>query len=259
MQTGWSFADTVVLVTGSSQGIGAAALSEFVRHGATGVLNYFPDPAGANRANAETVAAEIRKASGRADAVMLSGASVTDAAALDTMMGEVKATFGRLDVLVNNAGMAIDGLVMRVKDEDWDRQLDTNLKGPFALIRAASRPMMKQRSGSIINLTSVVGETGNGGQAAYSASKAGLLGLTKSVARELASRNIRVNAVSPGFIDTDMTAKIAPDARARLTESIPMQRLGSAEDVANAVVFLASDLAGYITGEVLKVNGGMYM
>jgi 3-oxoacyl-[acyl-carrier protein] reductase len=155
--------------------------------------------------------------------------------------------------------VAVDGLVMRVKDEDWDRQLDTNLKGAFALIRAASRPMMKQKGGSIINLTSVVGEMGNGGQAAYSASKAGLIGLTKSVARELASRNIRVNAVAPGFIDTDMTAKVNEQARTALMASIPLAKLGSAEDVANAVVFLASDQAAYITGEVLKVNGGMYM
>jgi 3-oxoacyl-[acyl-carrier protein] reductase len=168
-------------------------------------------------------------------------------------------THGRLDVLVNNAGVAVDGLVMRMKDEDWDKQLDTNLKGAFALIRSASRPMMKQRGGAIINLTSIVGEMGNGGQAAYSASKAGLIGLTKSVAKELASRNIRVNAVSPGFIATDMTAHLEGDTKEKMMASIPLARLGSAEDVAQAVVFLASDAAAYITGEVLKVNGGMYM
>jgi 3-oxoacyl-[acyl-carrier protein] reductase len=162
-------------------------------------------------------------------------------------------------VLVNNAGVAVDGLVMRLKDEDWDKQLDTNLKGAFALIRAASRPMMKQRGGAIINLTSIVGESGNGGQAAYSASKAGLIGLTKSVAKELASRNIRVNAVSPGFIGTDMTAHLSEELRQKMVESIPLARLGSPEEVANAVVFLAGDSATYITGEVLKVNGGMYM
>jgi 3-oxoacyl-[acyl-carrier protein] reductase len=160
---------------------------------------------------------------------------------------------------VNNAGVAIDGLVMRVKDEDWDKTLDTNLKGAFALIRAASRPMMKQRGGAIVNLTSVVGEMGNGGQAAYAASKAGLIGLTKSVAKELASRNIRVNAVSPGFIGTDMTAALPEDVKGKMLEAIPLARLGGAEEVAHAVAFLASDAASYVTGEVLKVNGGMYM
>jgi 3-oxoacyl-[acyl-carrier protein] reductase len=166
---------------------------------------------------------------------------------------------GRLDVLVNNAGVAIDGLAVRTKDEDWDRTLDTNLKGAFALCRAAARPMMKQRSGAIVNLTSVVGEMGNVGQAAYAASKAGLIGLTKSLARELASRNIRVNAVSPGFIDTDMTSGLNAELKAKMTEAIPLGRLGSADEVAKAVLFLAGDAASYVTGEVLKVNGGMYM
>jgi 3-oxoacyl-[acyl-carrier protein] reductase len=195
-------------------------------------------------------------AGGKARAVRFDVADTRAGAdAVDALVKEQ----GRLDVLVNNAGVAVDGLVMRVKDEDWDKQLDTNLKGAFALIRAASRPMMKQKGGAIINLTSVVGEMGNAGQAAYSASKAGLIGLTRSVARELASRNIRVNAVSPGFIDTDMTSKLSGDVRARLMEGIPLARLGTAEDVANAVLFLASDQAAYITGEVLRVNGGMYM
>jgi 3-oxoacyl-[acyl-carrier protein] reductase len=166
---------------------------------------------------------------------------------------------GKLDVLVNNAGISIDGLVMRLKDEDWDKTLDTNLKGAFALIRAVSRPMMKQRGGAIVNLTSVVGEMGNGGQAPYAASKAGLIGLTKSVAKELASRNIRVNAVSPGFIGTDMTAALPEDVKSKMLEAIPLARLGGAEEVAQAVAFLASDAASYVTGEVLKVNGGMYM
>jgi len=171
----------------------------------------------------------------------------------------VIAEFGRLDVLVNNAGIAVDGLVVRTKDEDWDKQLDVNLKGAFALIRAAARPMIKQRGGAIVNLTSVVGETGNAGQVAYSASKAGLIGLTKSVARELASRNIRVNAVSPGLIETDMTSRLSAETRAKMIEEIPLSRLGVAAEIANAVVFLASDEASYITGEVLRVNGGMYM
>jgi 3-oxoacyl-[acyl-carrier protein] reductase len=167
--------------------------------------------------------------------------------------------FGRLDVLVNNAGVAIDGLLMRFKDEDWDKTLDTNLKGAFSLMRAVSRPMMKQKGGAIVNVSSIVGEMGNAGQAAYSASKAGLIGLTKSVARELASRNIRVNCVTPGFITTDMTAGLTQELKDKMSSAIPLARIGNAEEVAHAVAFLASDSASYITGEVVKVNGGMDM
>jgi 3-oxoacyl-[acyl-carrier protein] reductase len=166
---------------------------------------------------------------------------------------------GGLHILVNNAGVALDQLVMRLKDEDWKRQLDVNLTGAFHLIRAATRPMMKARGGSIVNLTSVVGEMGNAGQAAYAATKAGLIGLTKSVARELASRNVRVNAVAPGYIDTDMTAALPEAAKQKMAEMIPLGRLGSAEDVAAAVAWLCSDQASYVTGEVLRVNGGMHM
>jgi 3-oxoacyl-[acyl-carrier protein] reductase len=184
---------------------------------------------------------------------------VADPKACADAVDEVVKAQGRLDVLVNNAGIAVDGLVMRFKDEDWDRTLDTNLRSAFALIRAASRPMMKQRSGAVVNLTSVVGEMGNAGQSAYAASKAGLIGLTKALARELASRSIRVNAVSPGFIGTDMTSGIGEAVQEKMKEGIPLGRLGTAEEVAGAVVFLASDAASYITGEVLKVNGGMYM
>lgn len=245
------FKDKVVLVTGGSRGIGRACAIAFARHGATVALSYAGNEAAAN----ETVKV-IQDAGGKAKALKF---DVADTPACAAAVDGVVKEFGRLDVLVNNAGVAIDGLVMRFKDEDWDKTLDTNLRGAFALIRAASRPMMKQRSGAIINLTSVVGEMGNAGQAAYAASKAGLIGLTKAIAKELASRNIRVNAVSPGFIGTDMTSKIPEDTRAKMIESIPMARLGSAEEVANAVLFLASDLAAYITGEVLKVNGGMYM
>jgi len=246
-----SLKDKVALVTGGSRGIGRACALALAQAGAQVAITY----AGNEAAAQETVAA-IEKAGGKARAFK---SDVADTKACADVVEAVVKELGRLDVLVNNAGVAIDGLVMRVKDEDWDRTLDTNLKGAFALIRAASRPMMKQRGGSIVNLTSVVGEMGNGGQSAYAASKAGLIGLTKSVARELASRNIRCNAVSPRFIDTDMTAKIPPDTRVKMVEGIPLARLGAAEDVANAVTFLASDLAGYITGEVLKVNGGMYM
>jgi 3-oxoacyl-[acyl-carrier protein] reductase len=196
--------------------------------------------------------------SGDSEALFVA-ADVREPEEIDKVIGFTEERLGRLDVLVNNAGLAVDGLVMRIKNEDWDRQLDANLKGAFALIRAAARPMVKQRKGAVVNVTSVVGEMGNSGQAAYSASKAGLIGLTKSIARELASRNIRVNAVSPGFIDTDMTAKIPADSRAKMLEAIPLARLGAADEVASAVVFLCSDAASYITGAVLRVNGGMYM
>ena len=242
------FTGKVVLVTGGSRGIGRACAIAFAKAGATVVLSYSGNEAAA------------------AEAVALAGPNarsikfdVADTAACAAAVDEVVKGAGRLDVLVNNAGVAIDGLAVRVKDDDWDRTLNTNLKGAFALCRAAARPMMKQRSGSIVNLTSVVGETGNVGQAAYAASKAGLIGLTKSLARELSSRNIRVNAVSPGFIDTDMTAGLNAELKAKMTEGIPLGRLGSADEVARAVLFLAGDAASYVTGEVLKVNGGMYM
>jgi 3-oxoacyl-[acyl-carrier protein] reductase len=242
------FSDKVVVVTGGSRGIGRACAVAFAKAGATVVLTYSGNDAAAE----ETV----RLAGPKTRAVKF---DVRDTAACARAIDDVLAQHGRLDVLVNNAGVAVDGLSMRVKDDDWDLQLDTNLKGAFALARAVARPMMKKRGGAIVNLVSVVGETGNAGQAAYAASKAGLVGLTKALARELASRNIRVNAVSPGFIDTDMTSKIAGEMRTRLLESIPLARLGTAEEVARGVLFLASDEASYITGEVLKVNGGMYM
>jgi 3-oxoacyl-[acyl-carrier protein] reductase len=244
-------AGKVALVTGGSRGIGRACAVALGQAGAAVVLTYAGNEAAANEA-----VALVEKAGGKAKALRFDVADTK--ACADAVDGVVK-EHGRLDILVNNAGVAVDGLVMRVKDEDWDRQLNTNLKAAFALIRAACRPMMKQKGGAIINLTSVVGQMGNGGQAAYAASKAGLIGLTKSVARELASRNIRCNAVSPGFIATDMTAKIPADTQAKMVEAIPLARLGSAEEVAQAVLFLASDAASYITGEVLKVNGGMYM
>lgn len=247
-----SFKDKVVLVTGGSRGIGRACAVAFAKAGAAVVIvNY-----AGNEAAAQESVKLVQEAGAKAEAVKF---DVADTAACASAIENIVKTHGRLDVLVNNAGVAVDGLVMRMKDEDWDKQLDTNLKGAFALIRAASRPMMKARGGAIINLTSIVGESGNGGQAAYSASKAGLIGLTKSVAKELASRNIRVNAVSPGFIGTDMTASINDEMRKKMVDNIPLARLGTPEEVANAVVFLASDSAAYITGEVLKVNGGMYM
>ena len=242
------FNQKVVFITGGSRGIGRACAIAFANLGAQVVFGY----AGNEAAASETLA--LLQARGKAIRF-----DIADTASCAKAVETVIAEFGRLDVLVNNAGIAVDGLVVRTKDEDWDKQLDVNLKGAFALIRAAARPMIKQRGGAIVNLTSVVGETGNAGQVAYSASKAGLIGLTKSVARELASRNIRVNAVSPGLIETDMTSRLSAETRAKMIEEIPLSRLGVAAEIANAVVFLASDEASYITGEVLRVNGGMYM
>jgi 3-oxoacyl-[acyl-carrier protein] reductase len=241
----------VALITGGSRGIGRACALAFAKAGATVVFSY----AGNEAAAKETVDL-LQKSGGKVKALRF---DVADTHACAEAVESVVKEFGKLDVLVNNAGVAVDGLVMRIRDEDWDKQLDTNLKGAFALIRAASRPMMKQKGGAIVNLTSVVGEMGNGGQAAYAASKAGLIGLTKSTARELASRGIRCNAVSPGFIGTDMTAHLPEETKKKIVEAIPLARLGTADEVANAVLFLASDAAAYVTGEVIRVNGGMYM
>jgi 3-oxoacyl-[acyl-carrier protein] reductase len=184
---------------------------------------------------------------------------ISDSAACAAAVDELVKEWGGLHVLVNNAGIAIDQLVMRLKDDDWQRQLDVNLSGAFYLVRAATRPMMKAKGGAIVNLTSVVGEMGNAGQAAYAATKGGIIAMTKAIARELASRTIRVNAVAPGFIDTDMTAGLPEAARAKMFEQIPLGRLGTAQEVADCVAWLASDKASYVTGEVVRVNGGMYM
>jgi 3-oxoacyl-[acyl-carrier protein] reductase len=245
------FENKVVLVTGGSRGMGRATAVEFAHRGATVVLGY----AGNEAAAAETVKM-CTAAGAKAKAIRF---DVKDSAGCTAAVDEVVKEWGRLDVLVNNAGVAIDGLLMRFKDEDWNTTIDTNLKSAFSLMRAASRPMMKAKSGAIVNVSSIVGEMGNAGQAAYAASKAGLLGLTKSVARELASRNIRVNAVTPGFITTDMTSALTEELRHKMTEAIALGRIGNPEEVAQVVVFLASNAASYITGEVIKVNGGMYM
>lgn len=245
------FSGKVALVSGGSRGIGRACAIEFAKRGAKVVIGY-----ASNQAAADETLNQISTVGPPGKAIRF---DVADPSAATRAVESVVAEHGRLDVLVNSAGIALDSLVVRVKDEDWDRQLNANLRGAFALIRAACRPMMKQRQGVIINIASVVGEAGNAGQAAYSASKAGLIGLTKTIAKELGSRNIRVNAVSPGYIATDMTATLSEQVKARMMEAIPLARLGTAEDVANAVTFLASDAASYITGEVLKVNGGMYM
>ena len=248
----YAFQGKTALVTGASRGIGRAIAVALARGGARLALNY-----AGNQAAAEEALRLVREA-GSPEARLFQF-DVADPVAATRAVEEVVATMGGLHILVNNAGVALDQLVMRIKDDDWQRQLDVNLSGAFHLIRAATRPMMKARGGAIVNLTSVVGEMGNAGQAAYAATKAGLVGLTKSVARELASRNIRVNAVSPGFIDTDMTAALPEAAKQKMAEMIPLGRLGSADDVAHAVAWLCSDQASYVTGEVLRVNGGMYM
>ena len=240
----------VAIVTGASRGIGRTIALALVAQGAKVV-------ASARNAEAlDNLVAEIEGQGGEAIAVAGDVASATDAARL---IEQAVAAYGQIDILVNNAGITRDGLLLRMKDEDWDAVIDTNLKGAFLCIRAAAKVMSKQRSGRIINISSVVGEMGNAGQANYCSSKAGLLGLTKSVARELARRNITVNAITPGFIVTDMTDGMTDKARESMTEQIPLGRLGEADDVANAVIFLASEQSSYVTGQVLGVNGGMYM
>jgi 3-oxoacyl-[acyl-carrier protein] reductase len=248
----YDFKGKTALVTGASRGIGRAIAVALARGGASVALNYAGNEAAAQEALQLVLAAGAPKAKAyRFD--------VADGQACQKAVDEVVAELGGLHILVNNAGIALDQLLMRLKAEDWQRQLDVNLTGAFNLTKAVTRPMMKAKGGAIVNLSSVVGEMGNAGQSAYAATKAGLIGFTKSVARELASRNVRCNAVTPGFIDTDMTAALPEAAKAKMMEGIPLARLGSAEDVANAVCFLASDQASYVTGEVLKVNGGMYM
>jgi 3-oxoacyl-[acyl-carrier protein] reductase len=248
----WDFRGRTALVTGGSRGIGRAIAVTLAQGHANVAVNY----AGNHAAAKEALVLAEQAGAGQCRLYQF---DVADPAACAQAVEQIVAEFGGLHVLVNNAGIAIDQLVMRTKDEDWKRQLDVNLTGAFNLIRAASRPMMKQRSGAVVNLTSVVGEMGNAGQAAYAATKAGLIGLTKAVARELASRNIRVNAVAPGYIDTDMTAALPEAARTKLKEMIPLARLGAAQDVADCVAWLVSDQASYVTGEVVRVNGGMYM
>ena len=240
----------VAIVTGASRGIGRAIALALVAQGAKVV-------ASARNAEAlDDLVAEIEAQGGVAMAVAGDVALESDAARL---VEQAVSAYGQVDILVNNAGITRDGLLLRMNNEDWDAVIDTNLKGAFLCTRAAAKVMSKQRSGRIINISSVVGEMGNAGQANYCASKAGLLGLTKSVAREMARRNITVNAITPGFIVTDMTDGMTDKAREAMTEQIPLGRLGDADDVANAVIFLASDRSSYVTGQVLGVNGGMYM
>jgi 3-oxoacyl-[acyl-carrier protein] reductase len=237
-------------VTGGSRGIGRACALALAQAGARVVL------AARDRVKLEEVAAEIRAGGREAFVVEIDLAS---ADSIKAAFAEAAKDFGRIDILVNNAGVTKDGLALRMKKDDWDTVLATNLTGAFVAIQQVLQGMMKERWGRIINLSSVVGEAGNPGQANYVASKAGLIGLTKSLAQEMASRNITVNAVAPGFIDTDMTAGLSAELKDNLLGHIPLKRLGRAEDVAAAVRFLASEEAGYITGHVLNVNGGMYM
>ena len=240
----------VAIVTGASRGIGRSIALALAAEGARIVaVDMAPE-------GVEALAAEIRAAGGEALAVQ---GNVTVTADTERMIDQAVETFGRVDILVNNAGITRDGLILRMKDEDWDAVLTVNLKGAFLCTRAASKVMTKQRYGRIINIASVVGQMGNAGQANYCASKAGLMGLTKSNARELAKRNVTVNAVAPGFIATDMTDVLPEKVKQELTAQIPLERLGSADDIANAVLFLASERSGYITGQVIAVNGGMYM
>ena len=242
--------EKVAVITGASRGIGRSIALALAAKGATIVA------VDMDQASTEAVVAELQAAGGKALAVV---GNVTVAADVERMIDAAVEAFGRVDILVNNAGITRDGLLMRMKDEDWDAVLNVNLKGAFLCTRAAFKVMSKQRYGRIINIASVVGQMGNAGQANYCASKAGLIGLTKSNAREMAKRSITVNAVAPGFIATAMTDALSDKVRAELTAQIPLERLGSADDISNAVVFLASDAAGYITGHVLSVNGGMYM
>lgn len=239
------------LVTGASRGIGRAIALRLAAEGANIAINY-----AGNTAKAEETKAAIEAAGGKA---ALFQADVSDSAQVEQMVASVLETFGSLDILVNNAGITRDGLLMRMKEEDFDAVLDTNLKGIFHVTKAVTKIMMKQRSGRIVNMASVVGIIGNAGQTNYAAAKAGVIGFTKSAARELAARGITVNAVAPGFIATDMTATMPEKAKEATLAAIPLRRMGTPEDVANAVLFLVSDQAAYITGQVVKVDGGMVM
>ncbi len=242
--------EKVAVITGASRGIGRSIALALAAKGATIVA------VDMDQTSTEAVVAELQATGAKALAVV---GNVTVAADVERMIDAATEAFGRVDILVNNAGITRDGLLMRMKDDDWDAVLNVNLKGAFLCTRAAFKVMSKQRYGRIVNIASVVGQMGNAGQANYCASKAGLIGLTKSNAREMAKRSITVNAVAPGFIATAMTDALSDKVRAELTAQIPLERLGSADDIANAVAFLASESAGYITGHVLSVNGGMYM
>lgn len=242
-------AHEVAIITGAARGIGKAITLALVKEGAAVVLSDVNE-------EVHKVAEEIRQSGGQATSIV---GNVTKQADCEAMVDLAIKTFNKLDILVNNAGITKDNLIMRMSEEDWDAVLDINLKGAFLCSKAAIKPMMKQRSGKIINIASVIGQIGNPGQANYSASKGGVIALTKTMAKELGSRNIRINAIAPGFIESKMTEALTEDARTRLLNLIPLGNLGKPEYVANAVVFLASSEACYLTGQVINVDGGMVM
>jgi 3-oxoacyl-[acyl-carrier protein] reductase len=244
-------AGKVALVTGASRGIGKAIALTLAQAGADVIVNY----AGSAQL-AEEVSEQIKSLGRRSIAIK---ANVGNSQEVDAMVTSVLEQFGQIDILVNNAGITRDNLIMRMKEEDFDEVININLKGVFNCIKAVTRPMMKQRAGKIINLSSVVATLGNAGQANYVAAKAGVIGLTKTTARELASRGIQVNAIAPGFIETDMTGKLTDEIKNALMSQIPLGRFGQPEDIANLALFLASDDSAYITGQTLHVDGGMYM
>lgn len=241
----------IAVVTGASRGIGRAIALRLAKDGAFVVINY-----NGSAERAEQVMREILEQGGQAVTMQC---NVADAENCEAFMKAVIKEYGRIDILVNNAGITKDGLLLRMSDADFDSVLDTNLKGAFHCLKAAAKQMLKQRSGRIINMASVVGVTGNAGQSNYAASKAGIIGLTKSAAKELASRGVTVNAVAPGFIATDMTDALNEEQKEKIAAQIPLGRFGQAEDVADLVVFLASKQAAYITGQVIHVDGGMVM
>ncbi|MED3978087.1 3-oxoacyl-[acyl-carrier-protein] reductase [Priestia megaterium] len=241
----------VAIVTGASRGIGRAVAIELGKLGAKVVVNY-----SGSEAKALEVVDEIKGLGTDAIAVQ---ANVAESDSVQAMIKEAISTFGSVDILVNNAGITRDNLLMRMKEEEWDDVINTNLKGVFLCTKAVTRQMMKQRAGRIINISSIVGVSGNAGQANYVAAKSGVIGLTKTTAKELASRNITVNAVAPGFIATDMTDKLNEEVQAEMLKQIPLASFGQPEDVANAVAFLASDASRYITGQTIHVDGGMVM
>lgn len=243
--------DKVALVTGASRGIGKAIALALAENGAAVAVNY-----SSSEASAVEVAELIRKNGGKAE---IFKARVNVETEVEEMFSAVEKSLGPVDILVNNAGITKDNLLMRMKTEEWDSVIDVNLKGAFLCTRRAVKGMMKNRYGKIINISSVVGFAGNAGQFNYSATKAGIIGMTKSAALECASRGIRVNAVAPGFIETDMTASLSDDVKAAYMEKIPLKSLGKPEDIANAVVYLASPLSDYMTGQTLHLNGGMYL
>ena len=245
------FENKIVLVTGAGRGIGASIAKRFASEGAEVIVNY-----SGNDDAAQKTVDEITATGGQAQKYKC---SVNDSESVKVMIDEIIKEFGRIDILVNNAGITKDGLMLRMTDEDFDRVIDVNLKGTFNCTKYVSKYMLKQKSGKIINISSVVGLSGNAGQVNYSASKAGIIGITKSAAKELSSRGITVNAVAPGYVDTDMTKVLSDNIRNEILKNIPLQRMGNVEDISNCVAFLASEDASYITGQVISVDGGMHI